>query len=88
LWGGNRRSDPAPPAPENGDIVVRGGPARFVYHGVAPLKDPIGSIEGIRDPSPFLFFAHISITRRSFKRLHTQWLKGPEPETLRTHLMY
>jgi hypothetical protein len=54
LWGGNRRSDPAPPAPENGDIVVRGGPARFVYHGVAPLKDPIGSIEGIRDPSPFL----------------------------------
>jgi hypothetical protein len=24
---------------ENGDIAVWGGPARFVYHGVAPLKD-------------------------------------------------
>ena len=24
---------------ESGDIVVWGGPARFVYHGVAPLKD-------------------------------------------------
>ena len=23
---------------ENGDVVVWGGPARFVYHGVAPLK--------------------------------------------------
>jgi alkylated DNA repair protein (DNA oxidative demethylase) len=24
---------------ESGDIVVWGGPARFVYRGVAPLKD-------------------------------------------------
>ena len=24
---------------ENGDVAVLGGPARFVYHGVAPLKD-------------------------------------------------
>jgi hypothetical protein len=24
---------------ESGDIVVWCGPARFVYHGVAPLKD-------------------------------------------------
>jgi DNA oxidative demethylase len=24
---------------ESGDIAVWGGPARFVYHGVAPLKD-------------------------------------------------
>ena len=23
----------------DGDVVVWGGPARFVYHGVAPLKD-------------------------------------------------
>ncbi|HEY2384258.1 MAG TPA: DNA oxidative demethylase AlkB [Terriglobia bacterium] len=40
LWGGKRRSDPARRLPlENGDTVVWGGPARFVYHGVAPLKD-------------------------------------------------
>jgi DNA oxidative demethylase len=24
---------------ESGDVAVWGGPARFVYHGVAPLKD-------------------------------------------------
>jgi alkylated DNA repair protein (DNA oxidative demethylase) len=24
---------------ESGDVVVWGGPARFVYHGVSPLKD-------------------------------------------------
>jgi alkylated DNA repair protein (DNA oxidative demethylase) len=24
---------------ESGNIVVWGGPVRFVYHGVAPLKD-------------------------------------------------
>ena len=24
---------------ENGDVAVWGGPARFVYHGVAPLKE-------------------------------------------------
>ncbi len=40
LWGGKRRSDPVRRLYlENGDIVVWGGPARFVYHGVAPLKD-------------------------------------------------
>lgn len=40
LWGGKRRSDPSRRLPlENGDTVVWGGPARFVYHGVAPLKD-------------------------------------------------
>jgi DNA oxidative demethylase len=39
LWGGKRRSDPVRRLHlENGDIVVWGGPARFVYHGVAPLK--------------------------------------------------
>jgi DNA oxidative demethylase len=39
LWGGKRRSDPVRRLPlENGDIAVWGGPARFVYHGVAPLK--------------------------------------------------
>ena len=39
LWGGKRRSDPVRRLQlENGDIVVWGGPARFVYHGVAPLK--------------------------------------------------
>jgi alkylated DNA repair protein (DNA oxidative demethylase) len=40
LWGGKRRADPVRRLHlESGDIVVWGGPARFVYHGVAPLKD-------------------------------------------------
>ena len=40
LWGGKRRSDPVRRLwLENGDIAVWGGPARFVHHGVAPLKD-------------------------------------------------
>jgi alkylated DNA repair protein (DNA oxidative demethylase) len=40
LWGGKRRSDPVRRLDlESGDIAVWGGPARFVYHGVAPLKD-------------------------------------------------
>jgi alkylated DNA repair protein (DNA oxidative demethylase) len=39
LWGGKRRGDPVRRMPlESGDVVVWGGPARFVYHGVAPLK--------------------------------------------------
>lgn len=39
LWGGQRRSDPIRRLRlENGDVVVWGGPARFVYHGVAPVK--------------------------------------------------
>jgi alkylated DNA repair protein (DNA oxidative demethylase) len=40
LWGGKRRSDPVRRMRlENGDVAVWGGPARFVYHGVAPLND-------------------------------------------------
>jgi alkylated DNA repair protein (DNA oxidative demethylase) len=40
LWGGQRRSGPVRRLLlESGDVVVWGGPARFVYHGVAPLKD-------------------------------------------------
>ena len=40
LWGGKRRSHPVRRLHlESGDIVVWGGPARFVYHGVAPLKE-------------------------------------------------
>jgi DNA oxidative demethylase len=39
LWGGKRRSDRVKRLRlENGDVVVWGGPARFVYHGVAPLS--------------------------------------------------
>ena len=38
LWGGKRRSDRVRRLHvENGDIAVWGGPARFIYHGVAPL---------------------------------------------------
>ena len=40
LWGGQRRSDTVRRYRLNsGDVVVWGGPARFVYHGIAPLKD-------------------------------------------------
>jgi alkylated DNA repair protein (DNA oxidative demethylase) len=40
LWGGKRRADPVRRLlVESGDIAVWGGPARFVYHGVAPFKD-------------------------------------------------
>ena len=40
LWGSRRRSDPVRRLRlESGDVAVWGGPARFVYHGVAPLKD-------------------------------------------------
>ena len=39
LWGGKRRADPVRRLRvENGDVAVWGGPARFAYHGVAPLK--------------------------------------------------
>jgi alkylated DNA repair protein (DNA oxidative demethylase) len=39
LWGGKRRSEPVRRMRlENGDVAVWGGPARFVYHGVAPVK--------------------------------------------------
>jgi DNA oxidative demethylase len=40
LWGGKHRSHPVRRLRlESGDVAVWGGPARFVYHGVAPLKD-------------------------------------------------
>jgi alkylated DNA repair protein (DNA oxidative demethylase) len=40
LWGGKRRSDPVRRLHlQSGDIAVWGGPARFVFHGVSPLKD-------------------------------------------------
>ncbi|MCC6588939.1 MAG: DNA oxidative demethylase AlkB [Bryobacterales bacterium] len=39
LWGGRKRADPVRRIRlEHGDVVVWGGPARFVYHGVSPLK--------------------------------------------------
>ena len=39
LWGGQSRSGSVRRLRvENGDVAVWGGPARFVYHGVAPLK--------------------------------------------------
>ncbi len=39
LWGGLRRAGPVRRFRlESGDVAVWGGPARFVYHGVAPLK--------------------------------------------------
>ena len=39
LWGGLKRADRVRRMRvENGDVAVWGGPARFIYHGVAPLK--------------------------------------------------
>lgn len=39
LWGGRRRNDPIRRIQlRGGDVAVWGGPARFVYHGIAPLK--------------------------------------------------
>jgi alkylated DNA repair protein (DNA oxidative demethylase) len=39
LWGGLKRTDPIKRVPLfSGDVVVWGGPSRFVYHGIAPLK--------------------------------------------------
>jgi len=39
LWGGLKRTDPIKRAPLlSGDVVVWGGPSRFVYHGIAPLQ--------------------------------------------------
>jgi alkylated DNA repair protein (DNA oxidative demethylase) len=47
LWGGKRRSDPVRRIRlESGDVVVWGGPARFVYHGVVPLRDGEHSLTG------------------------------------------
>jgi alkylated DNA repair protein (DNA oxidative demethylase) len=40
LWGGKQRSDRVRRLlVESGDVAVWGGPARFVFHGVAPLKE-------------------------------------------------
>ncbi len=47
LWGGGRRSDPVRRLRlEHGDVAVWGGPARFVYHGIAPLKDGVHPLTG------------------------------------------
>lgn len=47
LWGGKRRSERVRRLRvENGDVVVWGGPARFVYHGVAPLKEAEHALTG------------------------------------------
>jgi len=47
LWGGKRRSDSVRRLRiENGDIAVWGGPARFVYHGVAPLTEGYHPLTG------------------------------------------
>lgn len=47
LWGGERRADPVRRLRlENGDVAVWGGPARFIYHGVAPLKDGLHPATG------------------------------------------
>ena len=39
---------------ESGDIAVWGGPARFIYHGVAPLKDGEHPLTGCRSPQSYI----------------------------------
>jgi alkylated DNA repair protein (DNA oxidative demethylase) len=47
LWGGKKRNEPVRRLRvESGDVAVWGGPARFVYHGVAPLKDGLHPLTG------------------------------------------
>ncbi len=47
LWGGKRRADSVRRLRlEHGDVAVWGGPARFVYHGVSPLKDGLHPLTG------------------------------------------
>ncbi len=47
LWGGKRRSDPVRRLRlESGDVAVWGGPARFTYHGVAPLRNGLHALTG------------------------------------------
>jgi alkylated DNA repair protein (DNA oxidative demethylase) len=47
LWGGKRRSDPVRRIRlESGDVAVWGGPARFVYHGVAAVKEDCHPLTG------------------------------------------
>lgn len=42
LWGGPKRSDKTRRFTlESGDVVVWGGPARLIFHGVAPIKDRV-----------------------------------------------
>jgi alkylated DNA repair protein (DNA oxidative demethylase) len=47
LFGGLKRSDPQTKIPlEHGDVVVWGGPARLVYHGVMPLEGGVHPMLG------------------------------------------
>jgi alkylated DNA repair protein (DNA oxidative demethylase) len=48
LWGGLSRKDrPARVGLESGDVVVWGGAARLVYHGIAPLAEGEHRLTGI-----------------------------------------
>jgi alkylated DNA repair protein (DNA oxidative demethylase) len=47
LFGGAKRADKARRIPlDSGDVVVWGGPARLVFHGVAPLADGAHPLTG------------------------------------------
>ena len=49
LWGGPQRSDRPRKLPLfHGDVVVWGGPARFMFHGVQPVKPGHGPLLGER----------------------------------------
>ena len=49
LWGGSQRSDRPRKLPVlHGDVLVWGGPARFMFHGVQPVKAGHGPLVGER----------------------------------------
>lgn len=48
LGGGARRDKPLRIGLEHGDVVVFGGPARLLYHGVAPVKPGCHPLIGAR----------------------------------------
>jgi DNA oxidative demethylase len=57
LWGGLSRKDPQRRVRlDSGDVVVWGGPARLVYHGIAPLAEGEHKLTGA---------ARINLTFRS-----------------------
>ena len=74
LWGGQRRADPARRfRVESGDVAVWGGPARFVYHGVAPLKD---------GQHPLTCAARLNLTFRKVFRCRAGTGCDPTPEAV------
>lgn len=49
IWGGLQRTDALRRLPlHSGDVVVWGGPSRFIYHGIAPLRHSVHPLTGVQ----------------------------------------